>query len=86
METSAAVVEHYRRAFGQLPVDFAPITDAKEIRGVPEMNQDPVEVHVLVPRYVVAVVDAVAIYKGVDRIEIVQRPEEWVDENEKKPN
>lgn len=36
MQTSAAVVEHFRRAFRQLPVDFAPIVDADETRGEPE--------------------------------------------------
>ena len=34
--TSAAVVAHYRRAFRQLPVDFAPMTDVEEAHAVPE--------------------------------------------------
>ena len=34
--TSAALVEHYQRAFRNLPVDFAPIADADQTRGEPE--------------------------------------------------
>lgn len=45
------------------------------------MTQDPVEVRGMVPRYVVDVVDAVAIHKGVDRIEVVRIVlKEWADE------
>ena len=45
------------------------------------MTQDPVELRGLVPRYVVDVVDAVAIYKSVDRIEVVRIVlKEWADE------
>lgn len=45
------------------------------------MTQDPVELRGLVPRYVVDVVDAVAIYRGVDRIEVVRLVlKEWADQ------
>jgi hypothetical protein len=45
---------------------------------------DPVELRGLVPRYVVDVVDAVAIYRGVDRIEVVRLVlKEWADEKRK---
>lgn len=45
------------------------------------MTLDQVEVRGLVPRYVVDVVDAVAIYKGVDRIEVVRIVlKEWAEE------
>lgn len=42
---------------------------------------DPVELCGLVPRYVVDVVDAVAIYRAVDRIEVVRLVlKEWADQ------
>ena len=45
------------------------------------MADDPVELRGQVPRYVVDVVDAVAIYKGVDRIEVVRLVlKEWADQ------
>ena len=36
IETSAAVVEHYRRAYRHLLVDFAPIVDANKLHGESE--------------------------------------------------
>ena len=45
------------------------------------MKDDQVEVRGLVPRYVVDVVDAVAIYKSVDRIEVVRLVlQEWAEQ------
>ena len=45
------------------------------------MKRDQVELRGLVPRYVVDVVDAVAIYKGLDRIEVVRLVlQEWADQ------
>ena len=45
------------------------------------MTNDHIEVRGLLPRYVVDVVDSVAIYKGVARIEVVRIVlKEWADE------
>lgn len=45
------------------------------------MKRDQVELRGLVPRYVVDVVDAVAIYKGLDRIEVVRLVlQEWAEQ------
>jgi hypothetical protein len=42
------------------------------------LGDDQVEVRGMVPRHEVAVLDAVAIFKGVDRIEVVRQVlEEW---------
>ena len=57
------------------------VTARLRCEGCSGMKHDQVELRGLVPRYVVDVVDAVAIYKGVDRIEVVRTAlKQWAEE------